>query len=754
MKSSQDKAATTPGYGGGRIEDDAGFMELDLQALFRSLRKRLNIILAVTIGVTALVMVAVFQMTPLYSAQTLVLLQTQKENVVDMESVMAGLTGDSAAIDSQVEILKSRSLAGRVVDELNLIRDPEFNASLTPPSIFRWADPRVWIAELKDYFGTNQTEPLTQEEQVQKERNAVIDAFMNRMSVGRRGLTYVIGVSFESERPQKAAKIANKIADTYVVDQLEAKFDATKQANEWLSKRLQDLRQQVQDSERAVEIYRSQNGLETAQGATVNEQQLSELNAQLILAKANLAEKEANYERARQILRSGGSIDTVADVVQSKTISDLRKQEAELAREQADLSSKYGPRHPAIIKIEAQRKDLQRQISAEVRRIVDSIKNEADVARTRVNALQKSLDELQNKASVNNQAEIRLRELKREADANKAVYESFLNRFKETSQQADLQTPDARVISEAAIPTAPSSPKKGLIGGASLVLSLMMGIGLALLLERLDNGIETGRALEELLEIPHLVSVPSIPSEKGDDGKPLSPERYVLAKPLSAFAESMRSLRSALQLSNVDNPPKIVLFTSALPNEGKTTTAASFARAAAASGLKVVLVDCDLRHPSIHKTIKMDAPPQGLVELLAGRLNVDDVLVKDAESTLMVLPVASGAANPPDVLGSDQMKRVLQELRSSYDLVVLDTAPVLPVSDSRVLSRQADETVFVVRWRETPRDAATSAMRELRNFDASLAGAVLTMVDTSKQAKYGYGDSGYYYNHYSKYYVN
>ena len=749
------QVASGYGYSGEQHAGNLASPELDIRAIFKTLRKRMGLIIAITMGITILVMVAVYQMTPIYTGKAQILLQAQKENVVDIEAVMSGLASDSAAIDSQVAILKSRSLAGRVVDELNLVNDPEFNSSLTSPSIFRWLDPRRWPGEIASLFKSTQfSETGSEEESNGQERNAVISAFMGHMGVSRQERTYVLSVEFRSRDAKKAARIANKIAHTYIVDQLEAKFDATKQANDWLSKRLQSLRQQVQASERAVEIYRSKNGLETAKGTTVNEQQLSELNAQLILAKANLAEKQANYDRARQALHGSGDIESVASVMQSGTISGLRQQEAQLAREQADLSSKYGPRHPAIIKIEAQRADIKQQIKTEARRVVDSIKNQADVARSRVDALQKSLDQLKAKTSENDQAEIRLRELQREADANKTVYESFLNRFKQTSQQANLQTPDARVISEAMAPGAPSSPKKGLIGGASLILSLMIGVGMAFLLEHLDNGIETGRALEEFLEIPNLASIPAIPSEKGEDGKTLSPERYVLAKPLSAFSESIRSLRSALQLSNVDNPPKIVAFTSALPNEGKTTMAACFARATAVSGLKVVLVDCDLRHPSIQKTFELESAKTGLVELLAGRLEPSSVLIRDPLTTLDILPVASGAANPPDVLGSEQMKRLLQDLRNTYDLVVLDTAPVLPVSDSRVLSRLVDETVFVVRWSVTPKDAALSALRELRNFNASIAGAVLSIVDTSKQARYGYGDSGYYYRQYSKYYVN
>ncbi len=753
VKGAASRAEGGAPYGGGE-GDDQGFLEFDLMALYRSLRKRLGVIAGVTLGLTALVMVVVLQQTPLYTAESQILLDRQKMQVTDMQAVMSGLSPDSATVDSEVEILRSRTLAARVIENLKLAEDPEFNGALRESSALRWLDPRVWIGMGLSLI---EAEPAPQDEamRARAELNGVIDSLLGRLTVTRQRTTYVINISFVSENPAKAARIANSIAEFYILDQLEAKFDATRQANDWLSRRLTELRQQVQDSERAVEIYRTEEGLESsAAGVTVSEQQLSELNAQLILARTSLAEAQAKYSRAQQIRRSGGTIESMADVVQSATISQLRQKQAELARELANLASKYGARHPEIVNAEAQRRDIERQIGSEINRIVGSLENNVQVAQTRVASLEESLREIRGETGTGSQAMVQLRELEREAAANRAVYESFLNRFKETSQQQDFQTPDSRVISAATPPAGPSHPRKTRSLMLALVLSGMLGVGLALLLEHLDNGLQTGRDVEQALGLPHLVSLPATPSEKGPDGKPMSPQDYLLAKPLSAFSESLRSLRSALQLSNVDNPPKVILFTSALPNEGKTTTSAGFARAAAASGLKVALIDCDLRHPSVHKAFGLKRPEAGLVEFLAERLDLSQVMVKDPKSDLDILPIATGTANPPDVLSSTQMKLLLDRLRSDYDLVVLDSAPVLPVSDSRVLSRIADETVFVVRWNETPRDAAHAAIRELRLYDANIAGAVLAVVDTAAQAKYGYGDGGYYYGKYSRYYVN
>lgn len=742
-----------PSYEGPGTDDDQGFLELDLMGLYRTLRKRLGLIVSVTLGLTALVMVVVLQQTPLYTASAQVLLDRQKMQVTDMEAVISGLPADSATVDSEVEILKSRALAERVVDRLNLMQDPEFNGALREPSFLRWIDPRFLLGELLALVSAEPA-PINEEMRARAERDGVVNSLLGSLNVTRQRLTYVINLSVTSEQPAKAARIANAYADTYILDQLEAKFDATRQANEWLSRRLGELRQQVQDSERAVEIFRTEQGLESSSGVTVSEQQMSELNAQLILARTALAEARAKYDRARQIRTSGGSIESMADVVQSGTISQLRQKQAELARELANLSSRYGPRHPEVVNAEAQRRDIESQIGSEITRIIGSLQNNVSVAETRVASLEQSLREIRGETGESGQAMVQLRELEREAAANRAVYESFLNRFKETSQQQDLQVPDSRIISPATSPLSPSHPRKALSLALALVLSGMLGVGLAFLLEHLDNGLTTARDVEEALGLPHLVSVPLVPVEKGPGGKPLKPHDYLVQKPLSAFSESLRSLRSALQLSNVDNPPKVILFTSALPSEGKTTTSVSFARAAAASGLKVVLVDCDLRHPSVHKTFGLATPTAGLVELLAERLDPEAVMIDDEKTSLRILPIATGTANPPDLMASSQMQLLIERLRGEYDLVVLDSAPLLPVSDSRVLSRLVDETVFVVRWSDTPKDAAQAAIRELRLYQSNIAGVILVAVDATKQAKYGYGDGGYYYGKYSRYYVN
>jgi len=716
---------------------------LDLRVIVQALRRRLGAILGVVGSATAVTLLIVFQLTPLYTATTLVLLDPREQQVVDIEAVMSGLPPDSAAVDSEVEVLRSRRLAARVVEQLDLVSDDEFNPALRQPGVGAFLNPFSWFAS------SEEVDPATK---AQVELNQVIDAFHNGLGVGRRGLTYVIAIRFTSDDPVKAAQIANTTAELYILEQLEAKYDATKRANEWLNGRLSELRAEVRAAEEAVEIYRRDNDLVGASGLTINEQQLAELSGQLILARAELAEKEAKYRRFRQLRNNGSGADTLADVLQSPVIAQLRQQEAEVDRRRAELSSRYGERHPEMIKVNAERRDLATAIRREVTRTVANVENEVAVTRTRVASLEDSLRDLEGRSGEGGLKEVRLRELESDAEAVKNLYESFLERFKQTSEQTSLQESDARVLSGATVPTQPSYPNKPIFLAVAIVFSGLLGVGLAFLLEHLDDAFSTVRQLEEKLGLPHLASIPDVASDGKASGG-TAPFDVVLERPLSAYSEAFRALRSGITLSDVDTPPQVVMITSALPGDGKTTTAISLARAAAAAGMRTVLLDCDLRRPSVHKSFKV-MPEAGLVEFLAGQASLDRILLEDEAGSVHYLPVKSGAANPPDILGSQHMKALLDGLRQEFDFIVIDSAPVLPVVDSRVLSRLVDKVVFVVKWRDTPRDAAANAVRDLTDAGADFAGVVFERLDLRKQKRYSYGDSGYYYGRYSKYYIN
>ncbi len=701
-------------------------------------RRRYATILAGAILAVVVGLVATSQMTPRYKATATVLIDTQSAQVVDIDAVLSGLGAGSSSANAQTAIITSRAIAERVSERLDLWNNPDFGPA--SPSFLSKLNPFGW-------FGGADT-PLEPDVAEARQRERVIAILRDRMEVRPSSTTQTVEISYESSDPQMSARIANTIADEYALDQLEAKFEATKNASEWLSRRLQSMRLSLDAAERAVETFRSENDLINADGLLLSEQELSELNSQLILIRAEKAEKQAIYARAQQLLNGGASLESVSEVIQSPVIAALRQQQAELARKQADLASRYGDRHPQMINVRAERRDLDAQIQQEISRIVDSLKNAVEVVRTRERSIEQSLEERRNFAAQNNQALVQLRALEREAEATRTLYETFLARFKEVNEQESLQTSGVRVISPAVVPSSPSFPRTNLILLGALIAGLGLGGAVAVGQELLDDTFHTAKQVEQLLGVPNIGVVPLI-NEEGRDGVTAD---YVLEKPLSPYAEAFRSLRTSLELSNVDTPPKVVLITSAIPSEGKTSIATSFALAAARAGQNTVIVDCDLRKPRVHKALGGGPVEKGLVEYLAKPGSLDGILRTHEASGADYIPVAVGSINPTEVLGSRHMADLIGELRNRYDLVVIDSAPLLPVADTRVVANLADTTVLAVRWGKTPRAASLNAANLLRRSGQRLAGTVLSAVDMNQQASYGYGDAAYTYSNYNEYY--
>lgn len=723
---------------------------IDLRQVMLTLRRNVRLIATIAISITLITLVVTLQLTPLYTTTAKVLIDTRQSNVVDVEAVLSGLSADSSTVDSQVEIIRSQALAFRIIDTLDLMSDPEFNDTLREESWIVTLNPLSFVRNL--FPGAAERD---EEEQEQAERIGTVTTFVSRLSVRRTARTQVISVNFTSEVPRKAERIANAIVDAYLVDQLEAKYEAARRATEWLDGRLQDLRDQVKTTEETAELFRAAHGLIDADGSTLTEQQLKEINSQLLLARAELDGDRARLSRVRELVNRGSGFDSIAEVLSSDVIRDLRREQSELIRKEAQLRARYGERHPSIIEIKDERRDLDRQIQSEVSRIVVGLENQVAVANTRVRSLERSLAATTATAGEREHDRVRLRELQREANSNRTLYESFLGRFKETRQQEDLQEADARIISRATLPVQKSSPRTALNIALALVASTMLGVGAAFVREYLDDRFRTPRELEEYLGLPVLATVPLL-KEKDLAGAEAgqSPHRFVKAKPLSAYSESFRELQAALALSDVDNPPKSILVTSALPNEGKTTTAISFATSLVRAGLSVVLVDADLRRPSVQKVIGAERSEFDMIDFLTHSCTLDDALQTSAEGGFEYLATTRQPANPADLLASDAMKDLLAKLRQRFDMVIVDSPPILPVSDSKSLSSQLDKVIFVVKWQDTPKTAAEQSIAKLRDFGADLAGAVFEQVDMEKQTRYGYGDATYYYGRYSDYYLN
>jgi exopolysaccharide transport family protein len=732
---------------------------VDLLSLFRVLWRRKLLVGSLVVAGTVGAYLYGKNLTPEYTAKAAVLIEPPKSQIIDVQAMMSGLTADSATMATQIKLLQARTFVARVMDDLKLFDDPEFNAALRPqdgPSLtLSLSEPfRKLLALVPDEWLITTglaSEPVTvlESEAPRLAREAAIDSFLKGIEISPEG-GYLIGINFTAEEAGKAARIANRIAEIYVDDQLKTKLFATDRASVWLQERLDTLKDEVRVAEEAVERYKAQNNLiDTQQGALLNDQELSDLNHELINAKADLAERQAKLSLVRGLRGRGQGLDAIGEVVDSPVIVNLRSQEVQLLREEAELRSLYGERHPKMQQLASEKANIQAKIGAEVTRVTTVLENDVAVAAARARTIESQLSGLKTRSTTNREAEVRLRELERQAVTSRTLYEAFLARFKETREQQEIIEPDSRLVAIAAPPTRPSTPGAKLFAGAGLLVSGMIATILALLLDRLDRGLRSAREVEAALGLPTLALVPRLDKLKRGQ----KPYQYLMDKPLSAYTESIRSIYMALKLTSVDRAPKVILVTSSLPEEGKTTIAVSLATFAARSHKRVLLIDLDLRHPSVHRELGWSVS-HGLVEYLIDDRSLDEAIQHDLETGLHFLPVKAQTTNPTDLLESERLRALIETCRNRYDYVIVDSAPLVSVTDSRLAALLADKTLFVIKWGDTVESAAQDGIQTLRDIGIDVAGAVLTQIDLKRHAQYHYADIGEYYNKTKNYYVN
>ena len=732
--------------------DSAGTFQgatVSLVELWQVARIRARVIIAAAAAMMAITVVALFAITPIYTGTAVVMLDPRQNKTIDVEAVLSGLPADQMTILTQVQIVQSERLASRVIEKLKLDQDPEFNSELSW-SIGHLVASLNPLSLLSRSLTVDQLRARTQEE--------VVRAFEKKLAVSQVGLSSALQIDFDSEDPSKAAAIANAVADEYVEDQLNAKFEATQKATQWLAGRLGELSSEAGAAQAAVEKYKAEHHLTEVVGASgqgtisVLDQQIAQVNQQLMQAQTDRAQAEATAARVRSLVASGHSAE-VNQVVNSPLIAQLRAQQATLVEQQAQLASRYGPEHPKMLDLQAEKRDLEAKIGEEISHVVGTSDNDAAVARAHEAVLQDTLTRLESQSGVQGQDRVKLAQLEANADSSRSLYDTFVARSKQTQQEEGLQVPDARVISVASVPLSASFPRKFLVIAVAIPISLMFGFMVAFILERLDDGFRVASRAEQVLGLPVFATLPDIPAttKTAPGSAPGTAADLVIDHPLSSFAEAIRGLQMGVSLSNVDKAPKVILLTSAVPGEGKTTTALSLARHIAQTGQRVVIVDADLRRPNIRNIIGNIESTHDLVDVLRGTANLDQALVADPKGPALILPVMSHVKNAPDLIESNAMAKTIAHLRTAFDYVIIDSAPILPVNDTKILARLADAVVFIVRWEKTPRTAAFDAVKGLREVRAPLAGAVLTRTDSKRFHYYSFGYSSYYYS-YSKYY--
>ncbi|MDO9440136.1 MAG: polysaccharide biosynthesis tyrosine autokinase [Beijerinckiaceae bacterium] len=681
---------------------------------------------------------------PRYTATVQMLLDPRKEKASGNEAFLTDVALDSAYLDSQLSIIRSSVLMRRVVERENLTQDTEFGAS----------EARNWslIGTVRSLAGSEDKE----------ERNISAasliqstEALKGSVSASRMGQGYLLGISVTSIDPEKAARLANAVAEAYSVNKLESRFDAAKRASAWLGDRLQELKAQVRQSEEAVVKFRADNKLlQTGPNLSLNQQQLSDVNGRLVAARADTAEKKARYDVINS--RNGRDlVQNLPDIMNQGTLATLRQQQLALSQKAAELIARYNAGHPVLVNLQAQKRDIEQAMAVEVRRAAEAIKNEYEMARAREANLERSVQQATGQTGADDETWIRLRELERTAAVNKSLFEDFLQRAKMTDEQATFDPRDIQVISPALPPSSPSYPIRSRVLGTALMIGLALGIAGAAALEMLNSGFTTPQQVEERLGLPLLASIGQLSeSDLKVDGVAVPFHLYPLRRPLSRLNESMRSIRTGLQISDVDRPPTVIQMTSTVPGEGKTTLALAFAASLAASNLKVLLIDADLRHPSASKIIgALDR--KGLVDYLTGSITLDEAYFHWTEANLKVLPAGTKTQSPPDLLNSHRMQVLLHQLKSEYDYIIIDTPPVAPVVDAQIVSRVVDKTLFVVRWASTAREVVQRSVGQLDGHD-KIAGVIFNMVDERQAQKYGRHAQSYYSADpsYARYYVN
>lgn len=696
--------------------------------------------------VLSLIAASVFlsMQVPQYTSNSVILLNVQENNITGYDSVLSNSLLDEPSISSEVDIILSRSLATKVVEKLDLANDPEFAVKASNNFFSKYI-----TKFLAKYFGKyfNKKEDVvvdelyTQNEIDEIEKGIIIDRFLERISLSRKTMSRTIYIGFTSESPQKARLIASTIVDEYLVNQMSEKFEATKTANEWLNKKILSLSTNLRESELAVQIFKEENNLiETRDNITVDNQQLLELNTHLVLAKTDLAQAEARLSSARN------SINSSTEVLNSGLIQSLRQQESILFTKKSDLQSRYGGLHPKVVNINAEIKELGKNIKVEISKIKSGLQNEVNIAKARVKSLDNSLSKIQGKIGVSTKAKVRLSELVRERDANRLLYESFLSRSKETAQSKDLDQSYARIISKAEIPTKPSSPNKLLILIISSFLGISFGLVLVFLVEILDNVFKDVKQLEQV------TGVPSIGISPLYDKKAKSAIDFIINNKLSYTVESLRSILTSIYFSNSDKPPKTLLITSSVPSEGKTTFSTSLATIFAMTGKRVLIIDCDMKKPSVAYVFSNKDKKASLNSYLAGSVSDEDIINVDSKTGVHFVSSSSNTLNSQELLSSQKMKDFVNKMSIKYDFVIIDSPPVMAVSDALILARIVDTVTYLVKWNKTPRNVVHSAIKKLFAYDIKISGTVLSSVNMAKYSKTSYSENGYYYKNYKDHY--
>ena len=709
-----------------RGESTAENIFRDVKSIVNLALRRLMVI-SITAGlIFTLVAIATFTQTPTYVSRSTVIVDSTQTNVIDLGAVLSGGGLSTAAIDTEVRVIGSKSLLAKVATNLDLKSEPEFN-----PTLIEEKEPGI----LGNLFGMisfggeeEETEPMTSAELDEM----VLENLMRRVQVGRVGTTYLMEVKATSTSPEMAARLANAVADQYSVEQLETKLAATERATTWLSGKVDVLQNEVRAKEILVEDFRNASGLLAAQGATLTESSIAMLQSQKVEMERDVAMVRARYNSMRRQLDREFGTEALSEVLDSVVINELKKQLGDARRRVAQLESSLGDRHPDLVSARNEVEDYNRQITAEVSRIVDNLAVEVEVSEDQIAGIDRRIAQARGTLARNNSSQVRLNDLERDAAASRAILEEFVSRFKETREQDGLIESDARILSAASVPESPDSPKKLLNLIIGMLLGGICGFGLAIVLEIFNNKIASVEDIERKFGVPGLGAVPLIKSIRFLGFGNKIPADFLVQNPLSAYAEAMRFMRASIAIAAMEDQTKTVTIASSLPDEGKTSVTLSLGRMAALSGERTLVIDGDFRRRQLTSSAGLD-PETGLVEYLLGECTLEQTIYREEYTNLDLLALTLNGRQLHDVFGSRSFDKLLEELKQMYDLILIDTAPLLLMAEAGVIASKTDKTILIVRWMRSRHSAVRRAVEMLKGMKADVLGVALNMVDLTRK---------------------
>lgn len=702
---------------GQRPDDDD---EIDLLALIRTLwRGKWWIILCAIVAVGVGGWYAYRIAVPTYTATTQMALQIRQESVVDLQSVLSGVSSDQSSINTEMEIIRSRELISALVDRLDLMSDPEFNVSLRPDEGFGVRDAIVLVRQYIPGLEAPLPPAPPSDEAI---RNGVIGTVRNAIStqIGRQ--SYVFSISATTESARKSALLANTLAQIYKDDQVAQKVQATENAAIWLSGRVSELQADLESRQRQITTLRTERALVSAES-------LQALNTQSVELQQTLQAAEAQLEEARTRSAALQAALTGDNAVKLAAVQDVQLAGIFDAIERGDAS--------AQIRFDRRFESLRLQASTEVLRLEET-----------VSELQADAERLGRQFTQQSEALANLQELERETEATRVLYETFLTRLKETTVQEGVHQPDSRILSEAT-PGQQVAPRKSRILALSMILGGMAGSAIVLMREFMQNTYRTAEELERATGLTVLGQIPRIPAR----GRQSTVE-YLATKPTSAPAEAIRNLRTSVLLSNVDNPPKVIMSTSSIPGEGKTTLAIAMAQNLAGLDKKVILIEGDIRRRTFGEYFPQAKEKGGLLSVISGKMQLEEAVWRPERGKFDVLMGERSSINAADTFSSEAFRSLIDKVRDGYDYVIIDTPPVLVVPDSRVIGQHVDSIIYSVNWDRTTRSQVQEGLRQFQTVNLRVTGLVLSQIDPAGMKRYGYGDKYGAYSRYSKGYYD